>query len=747
MRLSALLAAAALAVALCPDPARADGLLDGISENEEIFYSLLSTKTRDASGTTTKIDDTNYGARTTFRLNYNLLPKLNLNAGGTYEKNISDLSGGGATGETDITRFRPYVWLTLGDPLITAAAGYDLADDTVKSSGQPGVTLTRETYSANLNWRPPDLPFTQVRYTRTSTRDDPRASTDTEQNQVYLKSEYLYRGLNAYYAGTYLTTDDNIRDFQSSQITHEGKLAYATTLLDGGISLTTDNRVRFTELTTENAGQATGLETGGALPLPAVAGLSALDDTPLDEPLVPNPLLIDGDTTTGAGLNIGFPGLAGDFRRRNVGLDFGSAVAVNRLRVWVDGFGPGVLPADITGAFHWDIYTSTDNLTWSLRATVPVAVFGPFDRRFEMTFPAVTTRYIKAVTRPLSGGIIGSTNSSLFPTILITEMQAFIDRTAQGAGAKKTQRIAQTFRSHNVDVRVRLFRSPSLYYRFNGDYQEFDPDGQTRFAISNGLFYNQRLTPIFSTSANASLEVGSERDQERTAILYYAALVGTPLKTLTDSLVVSGNEQWIGQTTMSTSSVVLYNTAQLYRGLDTTLNLGAVFTSDDEGVGSRSRRRDLYVNLGAGVTPHPSLTMTAYYLGKLSHASGGTAGGTRDTTENRLDLALFFTPFRTLVLSASANVGSVTRQDTTVLQSYGMSWAPFPDGQLQFSLFYAENRLPENSNSRIIQPTVRWYLTSRRRSYLEASYQFNTTEASAARAESQQFSTRLNIYF
>ena len=745
--LRAVLAAAALSVAGRPAPAAADGILQSIASSQEITYSLLSTKTTDPSGTTTKTESESYGSRSHLRVNYDLLPKLNLNAGGTFEKTFSELTSDLAALETELTRVRPYAWLTLRDPVGSAAVGYDLADDSVKTSGQPDSALTRQTYSAQLSWRPPDLPWTQARYARSTTRDDPLALVNIEDDQLFLKSEYSYRGLNAHYAGTYLDTRDKIREIDTRQISHEGKLSYATTVLDGRVSLSTDNRLRLSELTTETGGRFTGPGGAAADLVTPVAGLSALDDTPLSDALGPNSALIDGDTTTGAGVNLGFPGPGGDFRRRNLGLDLGAAVAVSRLRVWVDGWGPGILPADITGWFSWDIYTSADNLTWSLHATVAPAIFGPFDRRFEINFPTATARYIKAVTRPLPGGIVGSTDSSLYPNIIIAEVQAFVDRTVPGAGQQRVIRTETLVRTHNVDIRAVLFRSPSLYYRFNGDYQEIDPDAETRYSMSNGLFFTHRFHPIVSASANASWELGKERDETRTGFRYYGSVATTPLKTLTNSLVYSGNREWAGETTTTNNSLVLHNTAQLYRGLDATLNLGAQLTSSRQGDGASSSRRELYVNLGTGISPHPSLTLTSYYLGKLSHTSADGAEGASDTTENRWDLGLSFTPFPTLFLSATVNIGSATGEETTVVQNYGVSWSPFRDGTLQLSLYYAENHLAEDASSRIIQPTVRWYLSTRRRTYLEASYQLNTSEASAFRTESRLFSARLNVYY
>lgn len=745
----ALLSAAVLATVLRPGPARADGILEAITATQEVTYSLISSKTTDSSGTT-RTEIRNLIGRDTFRINYNVLPTLNLNGGGTYEKNFSWLSGDTDGGETEITRIRPYVWLNFRDPIIGVAVGYDRAEDTTKTAGVPETDLLRDTYNANLTWRPTDLPATQVRYTRTSTWDDPLTSVDTSQDQVFLKSEYLYRGLNAYYAGTFLDTRDGIRESETRQTNHEGKLLYTTSLLDGRVTLTTDNRLRFTEVTAQSRTGLAGVNSALALQQAAVTGRSALDDTPVDGALAPNPALIDGDTTTGAGINIGFQ--PGDTTRRNVGLEFGAPAEVNRLFVWVTGFGSTALPPAVTSSFSWDIYTSTDNLTWTFRTTVAPAVFGPFDFHFTLDFPTVTARFIKVVTQPLSPLVPGAAS---FPNILVSEVQAFIDTASLAAQGKNKLTVKQTFRSHNLDVKTILFRLPLLYHRFTGDYEEFATEGQDpqqRYTISNGLYVAHRLSPIFSTSGNASFEVGRQKDQTRTGALYYASLSATPLTTLTDSVVFSGNREWLEGATTTTDSVVLTNTALLYRGIDATLNLGAVFTSEDQGDDTpTSRRRDLYLNLGTGVTPHSSLTMTAYYLHRLVHSSGGNLAEPTDTTEHRLDLGLSFTPLRTFALSATTSIIAETDRETTVTQNYGVTWAPFPDGTLQMSFTYTESQITETSRTRTIQPTVRWYLTTRRRSYLEATYQRSTSETTSLTApiktETQVFTTAFNLFF
>ena len=722
-----------------PAPARGQGIIEGFSGDVETQYNLFTSKTTEGSGTTRKTQVNNLINTVNLRLNYDLLPTLNLNTGVAYQSNISDPAGDEAGVRTELTRLRPYVWMTLRDTTYTGAVGYDLQRQSLKPSGLPEVTLNQESLNANLNWNPTGLPSLQFLLRRTNTYDDERSSQDKTEDYVFVKPEYVYGGLDVYYAGTYLKTDDKVLNFDSTQWSHEGRLLYSKNFLDNRIAFTTDNRVRFTEINTTTAGQ--GEVSAPVIP---VAGLSAPSNIPQNVTLAPNPNLIDGNLTAAAGPDsvLVIPALGGDTRPRNLGLDFLAPVELNRLDVWVrvtDSSGSVVtLPQNIASLYLWEIYTSTDNINWSRFRLGQSAPFGPLDPRFEIDFPSVRTRYIKVVVSPLSETALATTTVN---QISVTEIQASVTAPAQSVSSS----LNQTFQNYTLDLKAILFRTPSLYYNFNGYYFQFDPSGQQRYNISNGLYFNHQLTSVFTTSANASVEFGSEGDQTRTALLYYAALTAIPFKTLTNSLVFNGNNEFIGGRTNMTNGVVLYNTAQLYKGIDAILNLGANFITNEVDNGGSLDRRELYMNVGAGITPHPNLTMNLYYTGKLTYFTGDLAGRSSDATENRLDFTLSFTPVRTLFLFAGVNVASATRQDTAVQQTYGLNWAPFPDGSLQFSFYFVDNYYPDRS--RIIQPTLRWYPGLKRRSYFEFSYQYNDTETGSQQIESQTFTATLKIFF
>ena len=133
--LGAILAGAMLALVAQPCPASAEALLNFLNGYSETNFNLLSTKSTDASGRTTKTDINTYIEQVNLSVNYNILPKLNLDAGLTYYKNLTQPSGDGANEDTTLSRFQPFGWLTLKDPMWDAAVGYSLQEEKLKASG------------------------------------------------------------------------------------------------------------------------------------------------------------------------------------------------------------------------------------------------------------------------------------------------------------------------------------------------------------------------------------------------------------------------------------------------------------------------------------------------------------------------------------------------------------------------------------------------------------------------------------
>ena len=345
--------------------------------------------------------------------------------------------------------------------------------------------------------------------------DQEKILQDIKEDYINLNSNYTYKGLQLNYQGTYINTKDDLNNLVVTQYTHSGRIAYSDSFFDKRILLNSIYNVFYQEVKTVTEGK--GLVSSQIFPF---AGLSALNDVPAIGALDPNPAIIDGGLTAGAGLNIGLPPPGGDTRQRNFGLDLLNVTEVNQLLVWVDrDLSSSPL---IANSFSWQIWTSSDNLNWSLVTTISPAPFGPFQNRFEINFLNVKTRYIKVVTSPLSPAVSGA---SSFPNIFVTELQAFLNSPA----ADVVGRTKTASHTYNLDAKTRILDSPILFYDFYYFFNRVNPSSQERYTVSNGLSLNYRFSPVFSTTARVAREDGKEEDKKRFAYVYNASFVADSL--------------------------------------------------------------------------------------------------------------------------------------------------------------------------------------------------------------------------
>jgi len=711
-----------LFLVLFPALANAQGLIQGVSGLLEFNYSFFSSKTTDAAGVTTKTVSNNYNPRLTLDIDTKIFPNLRLHAGGVGELTTTDIETSGVGSRTNITRFRPYIDLTLENPLYTAGIGYIRRQERTEVSHSPSVTLVNEEYNAILGWRPEGLPSLDMRFRRTNSFDEDKDLRDIQEDNINLISKYVYKGLQLNYYGTYIHTKDDLNNLDVKQQVHSGRVVYSDSFLDKRVLLNTTYDVFYSEVKTVSEG--TGSVTSQVFPF---AGLSRIDNTlpPLPLALDPNPALVDGNTTVSAGIDlVSDPPMV----RRQIGLDFLNPAEVSQLLVWVDR----ELTSTIAGSFSWDVFISEDNLTWTHWAGPVAGSFGPFQNRFEINFPVIPARrYIKVVTTPLARSPL------VPPNIFVTELQAFLSKPAADV-VEKTRRASHTY---NLDGKVRILDSPLLFYDLYYFFNRVEPSSQQRYTLSNGFSANHRFSSVFSGTARVAREDGKEEDKKRVAYVYNASIVADPLRTLRNSLVFSGRDEEIDKKPNDTHSIFLYNTAQLYRGIDLNLNGGLNFSKQETG----EKGRDILVSLGLNVVPHRTLTLGLNYSDTMSRRRGGESGST-STYTRRVDLNVNFNPVRTVYLSALIELIAEKGQGTETTQNYSVNWSPFPDGALQFNISYNENlRSEDRLKERIFTPNVRYKLSSR--SYLDLTYQMIRSDSKIQKTESQVISSSLKIFF
>jgi hypothetical protein len=705
-------------------------LADSVRGTLDLNYSTLTSKTTDATGFTTKTDTTSYNPRFTLNIDKTIYPNLRLIAGGIAEKIVTDSETNDQDTKTTLARIRPFIDLRLNTPFYTAGVGYSRREETVKTSGVPSITDVNEEYNAILGWRPVGFPSWELRYRRANTFDEDRSFQDINQDFVSLISKHVYKAFTIDYLGTYTKTRDNIVDLETENLLNSAKLGYASTFFNNRVSLYTTYNYTHQKVNTVTAGS--GLVSLQIFPL---QGLFTIDDTPSDgPPLGPAPALTDGNLTASTGINIGVPPPGGDDRPRNIGLDFGITTDVNQLLVWVDR----ELPVTISNSFSWQVFTSPDNLNWTLIATIPSAPFGQFENRFEVNFPNATARFVKVVVSPLT-----QAEAALVPTfanpnaINVTELQAFVRTPAadvQGS-AKRTSQI------YNLDTKTRILDFPTLFYDLSYFLNKVDPSGQKRTTLSNGFSGIHRFSRIFSTTAKVAREDGQEQDEKRVAYVFNAAVNADFLRALRSSLVVSGRDEEVDGRPSNNYSVILNNTAELYKGIDVNLNGGMTFSKEETG----GRQQGTLFNFISTITPRRDLTLNLNYSDTITRRSGGGRESSTGHTQ-RGEVTVSYNPFRTLNLLGRIEIIAQTGEDTRITKNYGLNWVPFPDGALQFNFVYDEEiRSEDNSLNRIIAPTLRWNIT--KRSYVDLTYQIIKSETDTQKADSKVISSNLKIFF
>lgn len=669
------------------------------------FVELNATRTDSETttfGLTTGDERLSLLQRYSFTANWTLFPNLLLTAGGLYERTESEDTGG--EGDLDVTteKLRPFVSLVYATPLYFADIGFYRLDDRLEAGGISQRDI-QDTFNVTAAWRPEDFPVWTARFLRTEAYDENRESRDTTNTLIDLTGEYSpIDKVRLFYRGGIQEQEDRLEGTTFRFETQTGRVTYGDAWWNRRLQLSMEYNVDHLKREVREIGEGE-VDT----PVPALAGLAAITEFPLEVVLEPSPALIDGNRTASAGVNLGLPALDGDDRPRNLGFDFGAPRTLDVIDVWVDR----ELPEVIASSFQWQIYTSSDNRLWELRQTLARAPFGPFETRFELSFAELTARYVKVVASPLARGV---PEAEEFPLILVTELEAF-ERTPADQVRDQPGRTTERFTG---SLRTKLLAKRSLYHDLA--YFELDPDdGPSTRNLSNALSFSQRLSDVFSLSARGAREDGSEAERDFVSYPYSAALRAAWLPTLRQSLVFSGLRTETEGETRRFQSIFLQSSAELYRGVTADLGIGRSRSTEPDG----RRIESTQITGSATLIPHPKVTMNLLLQRRDSDTrnAGDTpvAEAARDLTASEISVG--WRPFPALYAFWKYRLEEQTGQDDRTLENYNLSWSPFPDGSLQLSFNYDETFRSElDSETQIASASARWNITRSR--YLQVSY-------------------------
>ena len=707
----------------------------------EIDYARSSIAISDSAGNATSSKSTDFRQLYFVRLENNLYPTISFKMGMVYDTDLVRSSSADTIAKSSATKMNPSAELGFHNYYFDSTLGY--SEVTSKSTAQ-GIASPEQIQDALVASfglpRKENRPSFNLLYQQIHTYDATHTEIDSLQKNITVSSVYQpAKQLDMRYTGTYFDTTDKLQGFDTAVTTNTGRMYYGDQFFRRRVRVYLDATVSDTKQVTSGAGK--GELSQSILPAQGLSGAGPLGsdnqpETPANDTLTVNAALIDGNTTDGSGVNIGYS--AAFPQPRNMGLDFGTVTEVNLLRVWVNQN----LPITITNAYSWDIYTSSDTTDlkqWTLVQTVTAAPFGVFDFRFDLRINNVKTRFIKVVTKPLASPliVIGVDVNN----ILITELQAYLNTPVVNGNIEQRNRS----QLYETGAQVKLLNIPNLYYDVYYWYTKAETTSNTtlvpstvsiRHIFTNSLSMTQRLGSVFGTSARFARSFDQDVDGSHVRDSYNATLTATPLKNLNHALTYYGQTDTVQGTTSSSSSVFLSNSATPYRGID--LSLGGGITEAKSGTAQSTKTES--TTLGCSVVPYRTVTITLGY--GTSRTWLYTANVLSSSSEGQSSSAgVTYSPSEMLYLLGNYGESDSTNRIsglTTKLrtQNYAMSWSPLLSGALFFSVSATDTLTSTDSGEVLsVSPTIQYII--RTGAIINVGYQLTKTKNNQENAKTE----------
>jgi hypothetical protein len=247
---------------------------------------------------------------------------------------------------------------------------------------------------------------------------------------------------------------------------------------------------------------------------------------------------------------------------------------------------------------------------------------------------------------------------------------------------------------------------------------------------------------MYSVAGRVAREDSRETAGDRMSYLYTASLRAVPLPTLRHSLVFSGRSSEMNGRSSDSNSIYLYNTAELYRGMNANLGIGISSATAEDG----QKTDTTQVNALATLVPHPTMTLNLLVQDNDSTRNGGSLAAEQRLTTRASQASVTYRPVSTLYFFFSYRLEHDNRAGGRFLRNYSLSWSPFPDGSLQILLRFDDTyRSDLEALSRIYSPRVRWNITDRW--YAEVAYERAVFDSAVEMSARGSYTASTRIWF
>jgi hypothetical protein len=685
-------------IACSPATVMAEGVDLNIMTDLEYLYSNIETEDK-VTGEKTETDFSRFKQEYDIELLKEIYPYLNLRLGGLFELIDTGTSSDGSHTETDERSAWLFAELNLDNPLYTAGAAYRRREFEFNPEDIPQTRISREEYSGLFRWRPVGFPRFDLDFNRFHIWDDAE-TRDSVLDRFILQSRYDYRDFSYDYTYTRNDENDRIDGFGTLTQIHNGNMNYSTRFFND--RLLVNGAVRLNYQTLEPTGEGE-IERPTTAPGSEFYLLDDSDPGTLQEVDAAHPLTL---------VNIGRN--AAPVIGVGVGLDFGLPTDVDTLYVLplADAQDPLLAtPGEIAwvaGFYTWSVFSSDDQLTWTLVTPAAEANYNVFDNRFEISFPPVIgTRYIKVVTAP---------RLSAPGEIRIAEIRAFT--TIPVSPGMVIEDFDQTY---NLGLQWAITDRTTTSYDGLFRMMETEPFDLKRTTLTNSISLRHIFGPRLF--ANARLLRTDTTETERDDAVnhsYTASITADYLDTLRQTLIYSGRHDKEGSRTGTANSIFLRTDADLYKGWSADVDLGYSWQSPLDGDDNTSAT----LRISTDVDPNPRLSFSLDYL-----VSWNTEEGRPSSIDQYARFQGFWHPVRTLSFFGAVSLRHKQSEGEglKIAQDYSVNWAPFPDGWLNLSLAYNYSVDTNNNETRVFSPQIDWQIA--RSTFLNLRFNLGTFES------------------
>jgi hypothetical protein len=553
------------------------------------------------------------------------------------------------TDEEKTTLLAPDLRLDVTNEYFDANTGYR-----INERGLDVLTMTSdedrrttESWNANLSTKSERYPKVRLRYNEDRDYDHLAVQeTNTKTTNFFGSTDYTYRFVNFSYEYTNNMADNYATESTQETDTHEGRVNFRKSFWDNKVTSSGSYLISNRKTETETRGQDVSVEE---IQL-ASQGLYANDSTPDTGPLSVTASLNDGNKTTSTGIDIGMN------TDENIGLTLTLTTEVEKIFLYTSTPGPSFSES----SFAWDVYSSSNNLDWTLISSGASFDYDTDENRFEISFTATEARYFK---------VVNTANDGI--SLEVTEIEAYDVTTFAAFTTTDTERTTETIQA---SLGYRPTEWLSFTYDFTQDEQETDPDDQTIRRNTHNVSgrVERELHKYLTTWAQyrRRWEYESEAD-DTTTDTYLLHFLSSPLETLDTDLSLNHTVlKEESETQSRTSSALFQITAWLREGA--LLDVDANITRSENLVSeSDTTTKSIDSNLRLELTR--MLTAEIEYNRNWTETDQPSGDTTRRTSYGKT--TLYWRPSHDFYLRGSFSIDrDETLGDETTQQQYTMSW-------------------------------------------------------------------------